>query len=176
MGVGKSKVKVDPATKQQEGGHPMITLTLLINTPEQYRGQKVQRWFTLNATAKQTTAQKYQRLYDFLEDCGMPKELRGKPMAEIGKWALGEPRNFIYEIIPLWSDTKQKDFKPTAPTGPLPGATDIEAAMAATFTPGSKVICSGNPCEVVSITGDQAQVKFANGQVMPVGVAQLTPA
>lgn len=172
--AGKSKAKIDPVTKQPTGNHPMITVTHMVDTPTQYVGQKVKSYFTLNASEGQTVAQKYARFYDHMEACGMPKELRGKPLAEIFKWAGSEIRRFNYDIIPNYRNPNDKVFNPIAGVNTqLPSTTDIEKTMTGgTFTAGQMVSVAGNDCKVVNpqdpTRPDYMTVEFPGGQVMPV--------
>lgn len=181
MDAGKSKIKTDPKTKQQTGGHPMITIHCLIDGPENYIGQKVSLYFTLHASGTQTVQQKYQRLYDTLEDMGMPRELRGKPLQEIGKWAFSETRTFNYEVVPHWQNpATEREFKARGVGGAkLPTLTDLEGSSASkpTLAINDQVMVAGNPCHVVELLpNDMVNVKFANGQVMPVPVSNVTKA
>lgn len=173
--AGKSKIKTDPKTKQQTGGHPMITLTFHVDEPAQYAGQKVSLYFTLHPTATQSVQQKYQRLYDTLMDCGMPQEMRGKPVAELAKWCGAETRRFNFEVVPHWSNPADKEFKPQGVGGPMPSMADLQAATAPTFSPGEKVKVAGNDAEVISTLPDgNVTVKFPNGQEMSVAAANIT--
>ena len=181
MEAGKSKIKTDPKTKQQTGGHPMITISCLIDSPENYVGQKVSLYFTLHASGTQTVANKYQRLYDTLEDMGMPKELRGKALQEIAKWAFGETRTFNYEVVPHWQNpATEREFKARGAGGAkLPTLADLETTKPAqTLTINDQVTVAGNPCTVVEVglPNDMVNVKFANGQVMPVTVSNVVKA
>jgi len=173
--AGKSKVKVDPKTKQQTGGHPMVTLTFHVNEPVRFAGQKVMLYFTLNATQNQTTQQKYQRFYDTMQDCGMPQEMRGKRMAEIAKWALSENRQFEYEVKPAWNNPAEKEFKPIGVGGPLPSMEDLEKMSQNTFTPGEAVRVAGNDAKVLEVLpNNKIKVEFPNGQTMEIDAAMAT--
>lgn len=176
--AGKSKVKTDPKTKQQTGGHPMITLSFHVNEPAQYAGQKVNLYFTLHASGTQTVAQKYQRFYDCMEDCGMPKDLRGKPLAEIAKWCGAETRNFNFEVVQHWQNPADKEFKPQGVGGSMPGLADLEAAANATvFAVGDTVTVAGNPATVTELLpNNMVKVKFPSGQEMPVPVGNVIKA
>lgn len=176
MTAGKSKVKTDAATKQQTGGNPMVTITFHVDEPPTHAGKKTSLYFTLNATGTQTVAQKYQRMYDTLEDCGMPKELRGKPLAEIAKWCAAETRSFNFEVTQHWQNPKDKEFKPQGVGGSLPSLADLEAAAKVpSFNVGDTVNVAGNTCTVLSLEpNNMVKIKFANGQEMSVPVANVT--
>lgn len=170
MTAGKSKIKVDPKTKQQTGGNPMVTLTFHVEEPAQYVGQKVSLYFTFNATPTTTIETKYQRFYDTLEDCGMPRELRASTLAEKAKWMAEKTRTCNFEVVQHWNNTPgEKEFKPQGVGGPLPSLTDLEQAYTSpeTFSPQEKVKIAGNPAEVISVeTGGKVKVRFTNGQEM----------
>jgi hypothetical protein len=174
--AGKSKIKTDPKTKQQTGGHPMITLSFHVNEPAQYAGQKINLYFTLHATPTQTVQQKYQRLYDCLEDCGMPRELRGKPLAEIAKWCGTETRSFNYEVVPHWQNPQDKEFKPQGVGGSMPSLTDLEtAAGAPNLVAGETVKVAGNDATILALQPNgMVEVQFPNGQKMSVPSANVT--
>jgi hypothetical protein len=175
----KSKVKTDPKTKQQTGGHPMIVITDMIETPEQHGGTKVKAYITLNETATQSKADKWQRFYDTMDDRGLPQELRGAKMADIIAWVNAEQRTFQYEVAVHWSDPYDKEFKPMGKVGALPSASDIMGEAAeAQFAAGQKVTAAGNPAEVVAaVPGtDKYKVKFASGDEMEVPVGSIQPA
>lgn len=173
--AGKSKVKTDPKTKQQTGGHPMITLTAMVKTPENFIGQKCSLYFTLNQTETQSVQQKYQRLYDALEDMGMPRELRGKPMKEIAAWAGAEERCFQFEIAQHWQNKDEKEFKPQGSPGKVPSSTDIESHMPTTYSVDQQVLVAGSAATVLEVNGDKCKVKFANGQEMEVNQDSVQP-
>lgn len=175
MSGGKSKVKVDPKTKQPTGGNPMVTLTDMVETPSQYAGQKVNSYFTFNATQTQTVQQKYQRFYDAMEDRGMPKELRGQPMAAIAKWCAAEERSFDYEVTPHWSNPQDKEFKPQGVAKPMPTSKDIEAEMGVTYKVGQAVKAAGNPAEIVEVLPDgKYKVRFPSGDMMDIPASAIT--
>jgi hypothetical protein len=172
--AGKSKDKVDPNTKQTKPGGPMITLTDMAMTPDNVAGQKVLTYFTLSQTATQTVAQRWANFYDGMEDRGMPKELRGKPLAEIMKWA-AEERTFMYEVVPHWNNKPgEKEFKALGAGGTMPSLSDLEAAgnqsVEAPWAVGDKGTCGGNPITLTAINPNgMLKIKFdATGQEMEV--------
>lgn len=173
MDAGKSKVKVDPKTKQQTGGNPMVTVTFLVQDPSTYRGQKVVLYFPLNATKTQTVQDKYQRFYDTMQDCGMPEALRGKSLKDIFSWAAAEERNFNFEVVPHWSGNGDKEFKPLMAVGELPTDTDIQEAVAKSFAEGEAVTVAGNPATVKSVNGTTVVVQFASGESMDCPIHQV---
>lgn len=179
--TGKTKIKEDPHTKQPTGGAPMITVHCIVDTPKEFVGQKVSRVFAFQVTAKSSLQQCWQRFYDALEGMGMPRELRGKPVAEMVKFFQGDTvRKFNYEVARGSDPQYPKNFNILNPVNTsLPDVSDIQGAAGGAATPtfavGDKVTCLGNPCEVIAVTGpDQYKIKFPNGQEMPAEGHNLT--
>lgn len=167
----KSKVKKDAKTMQQTGGHPMIVITDMIETPENHGGTKVKAYITLNETQTQSKADKWQRFYDAMDDRGLPTELRGAKTVDIIAWVNAEQRTFQYEVTQHWSNPAEKEFKAVGKVGALPTSTDImKEAEQNQFAPGQSVTAAGNPAEIVeAIEGtDKYKVKFASGDEMDV--------
>ena len=135
-------------------------------------------YFTLHASGTQTVAQKYQRLYDCLEDCGMPRDLRGKPLAEIAKWCAAETRTFNFEVVQHWQNPADKEFKPQGVGGSLPSITDLQAvANTPTLVVGDAILAAGNPATVIALEpNNMVKVKFASGQEMSILTANVVKA
>ncbi len=177
--TGRSKIKEDPKTKQQTGNEPMVTIEIMVDTPNEFVGTKQLLFFTFSQTAKQTVAQRYQRFYDALQDMGMPKELRGKTLQEVGKFFCGDTiRKFQYEITPQWDKPTVKVFTPVAGlNAQLPDVKDIQTTtQAPTFTVKQTVMAAGNPCEVIAVNdaAKTLRVKFPNGQEMDVPMSNCS--
>ena len=95
--AGQTKPKV--VNGQPQPGKPFVTLEFEYQTPEAVKGKKASRYFDLAHHEKYPMAQKVADLFDFLEDAGMPKELRkesGSDISAIGPWISSNPSfNFI---------------------------------------------------------------------------------
>jgi hypothetical protein len=157
----------------------MITIEMVALEPAQWAGQKALTFVTLSPSTKETTAQKWGRFYDIMDDMGMPKELRGAKSSDIIKWCAAERRVFNYEIKPRWNDPTAKDMIPTGSgDAKMPSLTDLEAVSnAPVWKVGDEGTVSGNAVTVTELlTNGQIKVKFAaTGGEMPVMPNNITP-
>jgi len=194
-----SKQTIDPVTKQPKGGNPMQKMVFAILTAKDSRGNdvpckgiKVYRNFVFNTTANMSDVQRYQMWLDFLENCGMPRDVRtnGKT-SEYLNWMGSQPRQFKYEIVANQYENGGKVLQavPTGVAEGMPTATATSAAMSAatsaptsvvqqtvptapTLTPGDKVEYSSYEAEVLKVEGDNASIRFVhNNRTIEVSAA-----
>ena len=172
---------------QPKGGNPYVRLEVTVVSPEQYKGKKVSRNFMLNATAKQTQAQRYQWFLDFAEETGMPREVRQGKLAQICQWFgnnVSRLVNFKTFDDNYAGNDENINFKPVpAPlSGALPGATTTASAIAgnapgsapAAFQVNETVLFLGNPAVITGTNGDTVQLMMSNGTPMTVTADKLS--
>lgn len=93
-------------TKQKpggSGGNPLVMINLEVETPEEYRGKKLQGsglMFTIKDGPNSTEADAWGRMLDALEGLGLPREIRTEyeDFSEVLDWFSDEPRRVQYTV------------------------------------------------------------------------------
>lgn len=124
--AGKTKAKV--VNGQPVPGKPFIILEFEILEPASHIGQKSSRYFDISHHEQYSMTQKLSDWYDWLEDAGMPREIRalGDPN-QVFTWASAEVRVFNFIVESGYQG--RRDIKSTPGAGALPGATATSSLM-----------------------------------------------
>ncbi len=160
-------------------GKPNIIMEVQIIEPESHQGRKYAKWHGIDDHPSYSKQQKIADFYNYMEDAGLPKELRAKgSLEEVFNWCEQTAPKFPFEVVEGYGG--RREIKPLIPTS-SPTASATSAAMAAAqSTPNliqkdSTVMFAGKPFMVISINGDTATIRSnQSGQELPgVLVAEL---
>ena len=91
------------ADKDGVPGHPIVTLKLTVETPDEYQGQHLSGFglkFWIKDSAKRTEVEAWQSMLDSLEELGLPREIREgyESFEEVVEWFKEAPRFVTYVV------------------------------------------------------------------------------
>jgi len=202
MKGGQNGPVKDNETGQMISGSHFIEFKSLVNSPEQYKGEIASRRFNLNQTENSSIAQRWGRAYDYMEDMGLPRNIRETgDIQQMVAWFNQQERSFDYEVegydfngkrsknfeargvaggggMPQPTQTMQQSMQqPLVAPGMQPQqplGTQPQQPTTSAFQVGQRVYANGNPSVVQRIEGNLATVRLeANGQEMPVAINML---
>lgn len=163
-------------------GKPFTIFELQVVEPEQAKGRKYNKYFDLSDHPNYSKAQKLCDMYDYLEDAGMPKEIRkAGGMQAVINWMSEDTRSFKFEVVDGYGG--RRDIKPFIDVGGVPTGSATAAAMNAAnsqpqnpqFVLGQIVMYAGKVFTLESVTGDKAVLKSntTGNSIQDIPVAEL---
>lgn len=101
--VGEIVCKETKVKQDGTGGDPLVMINLEVETPEEFRGKKLQGsglMFTIKDGPNSTQADAWARMLDALEGMGLPREIRMgyEDFSEVLDWFSDEPRRVQYTV------------------------------------------------------------------------------
>ena len=144
----------------QPGAH-YIQVCLMISTPEQYANSVETRRFTLNPTERSTVADRWAQFYDYLEECGLPHEVRtANGLQGIAAWFQNNPQTFGYEVTDYEGNDgrtyKQMEINNNVDASGLPQPADVlnqgTTAPPTVSTTVEQQVPASAPTEVATVT------------------------
>ena len=182
MNAGQTKGKV--VNNVNQPGKPYVIMELQVVEPEAAKGRKYNKYFDLSDHPNYSKAQKICDMIDYMEDAGMPKEVRkaGTGSKGIEAWCAEATRTFKFEVVDGYGG--RREIKPFIDIGGIPTGSATANALAAANTPapttfgvGEAVLYAGKAFLVESVNGDRVNLKSQqSGNILPeVSIAEIKP-
>lgn len=177
--AGQTKAKV--VNGNNVPGKPYIIMELQVVEPEAAKGRKYNKYFDLSDHPNYSKAQKLCDYYDFMEDAGMPKEIRKSgEVEEVFGWCESETRTFKFEVVEGYGS--RREIKPFLDVGGVPTGSATAAAMAAAsssnapaFKVDDIVIYAGKPFQITKLESDTATLRSqtSGNEIGNISIAEL---